>query len=227
MTIRHSNVLIAAAAAVSVAALAGSAFAQAARPAGPTATAPRPAAPAAAAAAATLPQGPAIPGVCVFSREQAIGASAVGKYVVTRLQQLSGAANAELNAEKTSIETDAKALDGQRATLSQDIYQQRGLAIQQRAQGLQRKAEIRQREMEATEQKALGRVGSEIAPLVGQVYGQRGCSVLLDQNGVFGANPNMSITPDVVKLLDAKITQFPFEREHMEQAAATPAATQR
>ena len=37
---------------------------------------------------------------------------------------------AELNGEKTQIDTEAKALDGQRASLDENTFQQRGLALQ-------------------------------------------------------------------------------------------------
>jgi len=40
---------------------------------------------------------------------------------------------------------------------------------------------------------------------------------------VLGSNPAMNVTADVVRLLDAKITQFPFERERLEQQAAAAA----
>ena len=212
MTSRFISKTAAAAAAVALMGASGSAFAQAAAPA------------AAAPAAQALPAGPAIPGMCVFSSEMAIGTSAVGKYVGTRLQQLQGQVQAELQGQETSLQTDAKALEAQRGTLTQDVLQQRALTLQQRQNSLQRTAEIRGRELEATQQKAVARVMSEVNPFVRQVYAQHQCSVLLDGNAVLGSNPGMNITPEVVRLLDGKITQFPFDRERLEQASAPAAA---
>ncbi len=219
MTNSNFKRLVAGVALAALAASAGVAAAQGAVATHPTAAA------AGAPPAAAIPAGPAIPYVCVFSNEGALGNSAVGKYVGQRMQQLQGQANAEVTAEKTAIETDARALDAQKAALSTDVVQQRTLALNQRAQALQRKAELRSHELEATEQKALSRVGSEMSPLLQQVYGQRGCGLLLDRNAVFASNPTMDVTPDVVRLLDVKITQFPFDREHLDQqAAAAPGA---
>ena len=235
---RSFQILTSAATAVAVA-WGGSALAQAARPAAPSAARPAAAAPAptarpgvtAAAPAAprpAVPQGPPITGLCVYSNDYTIGASAVGKFVTQRLQQLEQQAQAELSADQSSLQTDAKAFDARRSTLSGDQAQQQELTLQQRDAALQRKAEIRQRELQATMQKALGRVVSEANPLVAQVYAQHSCSILLDGQVVMGSNPTMNITPDVVRLLDAKITQFPFDRERLDQQAqATPAATQR
>jgi outer membrane protein len=207
-----STKLVAAAlAAVSTLALSSSALAQAAA--------------AAPASAPALSQGPAINGMCILSVEGAIGGSTVGKYVGTRLQQIGAQVQAELTSEKTALDNDAKTLDGQRASLDQNTFEQRASALQVRANALQRKAQLRDREMQATEQKALARVGDEMEPMIKQAYQQKGCSVLLQRSAVVLANPAMDITPQVTTALNGKITQFAFDRERLDQAAATPAAT--
>lgn len=177
---------------------------------------------AAPAAAPAMTHGPALPGVCVVSIENAIGASTVGKYVDTRIQQIVAQVNAELNGEKTAIDNDAKALDGRRATLDQNALEQQAAALQVRANALQRKAQLRDREVQATEQKAIGRIGQEMEPLIRQVYQQRSCSVLFQRTAVVIANPAMDLTPQVVTALNAKITQFAFDRERLDQQTGGP-----
>jgi Skp family chaperone for outer membrane proteins len=198
--------ILAAGVSIALAASATAAFAQA--PAVPAAAAPK------------VPTGPAIAGVCIFSRDAALANSAVGKFVGERLKQIQSQASAEVQGELTALQTDEKAYAAQRGSLASDVQQQRETVLRQREELLQRKAELRNRELQATEQKALSRVVVEMNPLLIQVYGQRNCGLLLDQNATFGANPSMNITSDVVRLLDGKITQFAFEREHLEQAAA-------
>ena len=192
------------------------AFAQ--QPAAPAA------APAAAAATPAVTHGAPVPGLCIVSVENAIGASTVGKYVNTRLQQLVAQVNAELNAEKTAIDNDAKALDGQRATLDQNTLEQRAAALQVRANSLQRKAQQRDREIQATEQKAINRVGTEMEPLIRQAYQAKQCSMLINRNSIILGNPASDITPQVVTALNAKITQFAFDRERLDAPAPTAAA---
>lgn len=178
-----------------------------------------------AAAAPQVAHGAPITGLCVVSIENAIGASTVGKYVNTRLQQLVGQVNAELSAERTAIDNDAKALEGQRATLDQNALEQRAAALQVRANALQRKAQLRDREIQATEQKAFNRVGTEMEPLIRQAYQAKGCSVLLNRNSIILGNPASDITQQVVTALNAKITQFTFDRERLDQPQpAAPAA---
>ncbi len=170
--------------------------------------------------------GAPVPGVCVFSGEAAIGASTVGKFVFTRLQQLTQQASAEVSAEETTLNTDAKTLDGQRATLDQNAFETRASAIQVRANALQRKVQQRNAEMQRTQEKALGRLSDEIAPLVRTSYQAKGCSILLNREALTLnlANPAMDITAPVVTALNAKITQFTFDRERLDQAATNPAA---
>jgi Skp family chaperone for outer membrane proteins len=174
-------------------------------------------------AAAAAPAPPVItanvPGVCVLSREGLVGASTVGKYVQTRMTQLSNQVNAELTGEQTSLQADAKALDGKKATLQAEQYQQQGVALQKRAQALQEKAQQRDRELQATEQKAVARVLQEASPLVGDAVKTKACGIVLDANSVLAGNPSMDLTPSVVQALNAKITQFDFDRERLEGQA--------
>jgi outer membrane protein len=186
---------------------ASAAFAQAAAPAAPQIT-----------------HGPALNNVCIVSIEGAIGGSSVGKYVDTRMQQIIAQVNAELNAEKTSLDNDAKALDAQRATVDQSTLEKRASDLQVRANALQRKAQLRDREVQATEQKALARIGQELDPLIRQIYQQRNCSVLFQRSALVIANPSMDVTPAVIQALNTKITQFAFDRERLDQATPGPQA---
>lgn len=176
------------------------------------------------AAAPAVTHGPAIGGVCVLSVQGAIAQSTVGKHVDTRMQQIVQQTNAELNGERTSIENEGKTLDSQKATLDRTTLERRASDLQVRVNALQRKAQQREREIQVTEQKAVGRVGQEMEPIIRSVYQQRGCSLLVNREAVVIANPAMDITPNVVTALNAKITQFAFDRERLD-AQAAPAAT--
>ncbi|MFL5298271.1 MAG: OmpH family outer membrane protein [Phenylobacterium sp.] len=178
------------------------------------------AAPAAAPAGPTVNHGPPLTGVCIFSVENAIGGSTVGRYVGTRMQQIVAQVNAELNGEKTSLDNEAKSLDARRTTMDQGAFEQAAAQVQVRANSLQRKAQQRDREVQATEQKAQQRIFQEMQPLIQQVYQQRACSLLLQRDAVVIANPAMDLTPQVITALNAKITQFAFDRERLDQAAA-------
>lgn len=203
-------------AAVSLA-IGSQALAQAAKPAAAAAPAP-------AAAAPVITHGPAIPGLCVISPEAAAGTSTVGKYVQTRLQQIATQVQAELTAEQTSIMTDAKALDAKKGTLDQATFDKTNADLQLRANAFDRKRQLRERELQATQQKALGRIGQELDPILRAAYQQNKCSMLFVRDAVLYTNPAMDLTPVVTTGLNAKITQFAFDREHLDQQVA-PAQT--
>ncbi|WP_374470579.1 OmpH family outer membrane protein [Phenylobacterium sp.] len=192
--------------------------------AGSSAFAQQAAAPAQTTQAPAVSHGAPIAGMCILSVQGAIAGSTVGRHVATRMDQIVQQVNAELNGERTAIENETRALEGQRATLDRTAFEQRASGLQVRANALQRRAAQREREVAATEQRAMGRVGQEMEPLIRQVYQQRQCTVLLNREAVVIANPAMDITPGVVQALNAKITQFTIERERLDQQPATPAA---
>lgn len=173
------------------------------------------------AAAPAIKHGPPIAGICVFSVQAAIAQSTVGKYLNTRMQQIVSQVNAELNGENTAVENEAKALDAQSKakTIDQATLAQRGNALNTKYQALQQKAALREREIQATQQKALDRVATEMEPLALQAYQSKNCSLLINGQAVSAVNPAMDLTPQVVTALNAKITQFPFDRERLDQAA--------
>jgi outer membrane protein len=182
---------------------------------------------AAAAPAAAINYGPPIAGLCTVSPDAVVANSTVGKYVDTRLQQLGSQVNAELSGEKTSIDTEAKTLDGQRSSLDQGTFEQRASALQGRANALERKAAIREREMQATQQQAVGRIINEMKPLIATAAQAQHCSILVDRGSVIMVNPAMDLTPAIVTALNGRITQFAFERARLDQqASAAPAVTQ-
>lgn len=164
--------------------------------------------------------GPLIPGVCLLSREAIYANAAVGKAATVRLQELTRIAQTAIDGERTPIETEAKALEGQP---DNPQNKQRRTALATRWQALQGKAAHDSREIEATRVKVLTQIANDAQPAIAQVYGQKKCGLLLDRNIALGGNFGNDLTADVVKALDARVQTITFERERLPQAAA-PAA---
>jgi outer membrane protein len=190
-------------------ATASGAFAQATPPAAPPVT-----------------HGAPIAGVCIFSSQGAVARSLVGKAVDARLKTIISQVNAELTAERTSLDNDAKALDAKKGTLEQSALEQQAAALQVRANAWQRKGQLRQREVEATEQKQLARVYQELDPAIRQAYQAKTCSILIERESVLLGNPAMDITDAVVTAVDARIKTLTFDRERLDQAAPGAQALQ-
>lgn len=180
----------------------------------------------AAPAAPAVTHGPALTGVCIFSSPRAVASSQVGKAVDARLKTIIQQVNAELTAERTGLDNEAKALDAKKATLAQDALEQQASALQVKANAWQRKGQLRQKEVEATEQKALSRVYQELDTPIKQVYQAQKCSMLFDRESVMLANPSMDITDAVVTALDGRIKTLTFDRERLDQQVPGAAALQ-
>jgi Skp family chaperone for outer membrane proteins len=191
-------------------------------PAGATAQAPAGAPP----APPPLRQGPPITGYCVFSINEVLGASKVGQAVVARLKVLGSQVNAELQPEADGIRTDERTLESQQATLDAATLQAKRANLELRVANFQKREQQRQQEMQATQQKQFGIVLKELDPVMRELYQQRSCSLLVDgdQGGVRLVNPAMDLSPQAVVGLDAKIQTLTFDREHLDQPGAAPAA---
>ncbi len=161
--------------------------------------------------------GPVVPGVCLLSREAIFANAAVGRAASARLQELTQAAQAEIDAQRQPIETEARALEEQRSSLTEDQFQQRQQAIAQRLRDLQRQAAHSSREIEATRTSVMSRIATEAQPVIAEVYRQKSCGLLFNRNSALGGNFANDLTADVVTALDAKIQTITFERERLPQ----------
>lgn len=213
MTCAASAALILALATAVQAAPAKKSAAPAAGPVATQATAPKSAAAAPAAALPPITHGPALANVCIYSDDRAVGSSSVGKAAASRMQQLRAQVTAELQAENTSIQTDASGLNAQKATLPADQFAAKAAPIQQRMQALEVKAQQRQRELEATGAEALQQVHQKIDGILRNIYQQRGCSILLNGESIYLANPAMDVTDAVVAQLNAAMPTITFDRK--------------
>lgn len=158
--------------------------------------------------------GPVIAGVCLLSREAIFANAAVGRAASTRLQELTRIAQAEIDAQRTPLETEARTLEGQADNAQ---TRQRREQLGQRWQALQQQAAHNSREIEATRAKALDRIATEAQPVIAQAYTAKNCGLLFDRNSALGGNFANDLTAEVVRLLDTRIQTITFERERLPQ----------
>jgi Skp family chaperone for outer membrane proteins len=194
-------------------------------PVASAATAPA-AGPAAAPAAPAMRQGPPIAGYCVFSINEVIGGSRVGQAVVARLKVLGAQVNAELQPEADGIRTDERALESSQASLDAATLQAKRANLELRVANFEKREQQRQQEMQATQQKQFAVVLKQLDPIMRDLYQQRGCSILVDGDagGVRIVNPAMDLSAPAVTGLDGRIQTLTFDREHLDQQGAAPAA---
>ena len=143
----------------------------------------------------------------------------VGKHLRESQESLS-ATQAEIDTQRTPLEAEAKALEGQPDNAAN---KQRREALASRWQALQQQAAHSSREIEATRAKALGTIATQAQPVIAEVYGQKKCGLLFDRGAALGGNFANDLTADVVRALDTKVQTITFERERLPQQPA-PAA---
>jgi Skp family chaperone for outer membrane proteins len=175
------------------------------------------------AAPSGLTGGPAIPNVCMLSREAVATNAKVGQAAIARLQQLAQQNQAPLATEAQAIDTEAKSLALQKASLSAATFQQRQQALSQRYQALRARGENLNRQLEATRVKALTTIGQDEQPVLAQIYTAHGCGMLLDRNVVIAGNYTNDLTKEVVDGMDARVTTITFELAPLPPAAGAGA----
>lgn len=162
--------------------------------------------------------GPLIPGVCLLSREAVFANAAVGRAASTRLQELTQAAQTEIDGQRAPIETDAQAFEREAAGLSQAQRDERRQALTQRLQVLQQQVAHNSLEIEATRAKVLEQIANAAQPVIAQVYASKNCGLLFDRASALGGNFGNDLTAEVVAGLDARLPAIAFDRERLPQS---------
>lgn len=162
--------------------------------------------------------GPLIPGVCLLSREAVFANAAVGRAASTRLQELTQAAQTEIDGQRAPIETDAQAFEREAAGLSQAQRDERRQALTQRLQVLQQQVTHNSLEIEATRAKVLEQIANAAQPVIAQIYASKNCGLLFDRASALGGNFGNDLTAEVVAGLDARLPAIAFDRERLPQS---------
>ncbi len=164
----------------------------------------------ASAAPASRAGGGAVSGICALSQQRVVEASTVGRFVESRMNQLAAQVQSELQGEQSALQAEEKALG----------TAPRSQSLQQREAAFGQKYQQRNAELQRTLAKANARIGAEVQPLVGPTFSRRGCVILLEANAVLVGPASMDITDDLIGQLNNKLTQFNFDREHLDASAA-------
>ncbi len=173
-------------------------------------------------AAQANPKGPLVPGLCIVFKERVLGTSTVGVFAAGRLTAIENEVNNEVAAARNQAQTDARALEAQRATLGEQAFLAQAQALAQRYDTLY---QIRSRELQATNQMVEQRIYQEMGPVVIDVFQARNCTVILDASAVIMRANALDITTDVVQRLNTRITQFPISKVVAQVAPAQGAPT--
>lgn len=177
---------------------------------------------------APLAEGPPIANLCVWRPQEITAASKVGQVVLTRLKVLGSQINAELQPERDGINTEAKTLQTQQASMDQATLQARAANLDLRKNTYVKKAQLRQQQLEATQAVQLDTIRKQMAPIVRDLYQQHHCSILFDYDSgsITQASPAMDLSREAQAALDVKIQSLTFDLMTPEQLSAFAASQQ-
>ena len=161
-----------------------------------------PAAPAPTQAANVPTYGEPIAGICVFSRDVALATSNAGLGVNKQLAPLYQAAQTELNGQRDALTKDKKTLFAEKAKLSAAKFQKRLAALQQRAQVYNTVLQTRNAQFTQTRAKAMDQIAAAVTPILVDAITAHHCALVVERASIYGANPAMDLTADVVKQLN-------------------------
>jgi len=156
-------------------------------------------------AASAQTYGPPMAGVCVVSRDQALAASQAGVSANQQLTQFVSGVRGELNAQRSAIQNDDRALAAQKASLAAADYQQRVGQLRARYQALDHASQVRDAQLAATRKQAFDQIGAVMGPSLTEVIAARRCSLVLERASTYGANPEMDITAQVIQRMNARL----------------------
>jgi Skp family chaperone for outer membrane proteins len=156
--------------------------------------------------------GPAVPGICLLSRDAVLTSSKVAMYASERIRQITAEAQAEVDALRKPVDAEIAAARAQAAKMTPDQIRAQEKALSAKLAPVQVRAEQRRREIEKTRLDALAAIAAQVQPLVAAAYNQKGCGLLFDRSTLLGGNFANDITAAVVTALDAKLVTIPIQR---------------
>jgi Skp family chaperone for outer membrane proteins len=162
-----------------------------------------------AAAAQTQNFGPAIPGVCIYHHDRLTAQSTAGQSLVAGVQRLQQEVQAELAPYEQFIQTEGQALQQGQASIPQDQLQQRAQALDARYREFEGLRQTRTAELRYTLAYQQRQIDQAVDPILGALYAERGCGILLTADSVLRANPQMDITEAAIQRLNAALPSLP------------------
>jgi outer membrane protein len=165
--------------------------------------------------------GPVVPGVCIYHHDRLMAQSTAGQSLVTGLQRLQQEVQTELAPYEQFIQTEGQALQQGQASIPQDQLQQRAQALDTRYREFEGLRQMRTGELRYTLAYQQQQIGQAVDPILGALYAERGCGILLSADSVLRANPQMDLTEAAIQRLNAALPTLPaFSRMAVPTQAA-------
>lgn len=153
--------------------------------------------------------GPVVPGVCVYHHDRLMAQSTAGQSLVAGVQRLQQEVQTELAPYEQFIQTEGQALQQGQASIPQDQLQQRARDLDTKYREFEGLRQTRTGELRYTLAYQQQQISQAVDPILGALYAERGCGILLSADAVMRANPQMDITEAAIQRLNAALPSLP------------------
>jgi Skp family chaperone for outer membrane proteins len=176
-------------------------------------------------AIAQIVQAPGAPlsGVCVYSEEIVLSQSQAGLAANQQLAKLQESINAELKPTTDGLVSEAKALQGRKASMPAAQYDQSTTDLQRRAQAQDALARTRNDQLVRTRDQAVRQIGTAALPALNAAIAGHRCSIVFDKGRVYSVNAAMDLTSEVTQKVNAALPTVTLQLAAPQQAPAAPA----
>jgi Skp family chaperone for outer membrane proteins len=153
---------------------------------------------------------PPVPGVCLFARDVALGATKAGVAANARMRQLSEQVRAELAPEQQIIATEDNVLKTSGSQMAPADRQRRAEALQKRAAAFAELQKVRAAQIQQTRANAIAEILKPMDAVLTPVATSRRCAVVFERATTYGFNAAMDLTPAVIQQVDARLPTLTF-----------------
>ncbi len=141
------------------------------------------------------------------------------KSITSQIEKQRNAYQQDITKQENDLRNAEQELNKQRTIISPEAFAERRRAFEQRVGNLQRDVQNRKRELDKSFSVASGIVERELNAIVGALVDERKLTLVLPRSQTIYYNPQMEVTDEVMKRLNAKLPSV-----MVPPTAATPAA---
>jgi outer membrane protein len=147
------------------------------------------------------------PVVAIVDVQKVMNTSEAAKGIKAQVDKLRASYQATVQSKNDELRKMEQDLQQQRAVLSPDALQQRQRDFEQKVASAQKDVQDRRTKIEIALDKAMQQVEETVKQIVEQISKENGITLVLPAQAVIHAEPDMDITPEVLRRLNARLTK--------------------
>ncbi|MFD2261272.1 OmpH family outer membrane protein [Lacibacterium aquatile] len=136
---------------------------------------------------------------------EVLGKSTAVKSLREQMEKQAQAAQAEFKKKEDDLRKEEQALNGQRASLSQEQFNEKGRALQAKFVEFQRQVAARRRQLAEGESQSMQPVQKTIEEILPQVATEKGINLILHRQAVMLNSNDLDLTTTLVTRLNQKM----------------------